>query len=122
MARRHTRAAQRPSDWDRAEMWRLIDRIGVRITRAATPFVDTWIDFVREAPDPDQLLSSTAAAEVITLRERRLKRRLARLTYDDARERWNGNSGLGRLEYRWASASMVLNDIVAGRRAHARTA
>jgi hypothetical protein len=109
-------------DWDRAEMWRLIDRIGVRITRSTTQFVDTWIDFVREAPDPDQLLSSTAAAEVITLRERRLKRRLARLTYDDARERWNGNSGLGRLEYRWASASMVLNDIVAGRRAHARTA
>src|SRR4051812_15837688 len=30
-------------DWDRAEMWRLIDRIGVRITRSTTQFVDTWI-------------------------------------------------------------------------------
>ena len=103
-------------------MWQLLDRIGARVTLPTRQFVDTWIELFISASDPNSLLHSAAAAELITCRERRLKRNLARLTNEDARQRWNGYSGLERLEYRWRNALMVLNDIVDARRAHARTA
>ena len=108
--------------WDLTAMWRLHALNGAQIPPPTSAFVDGWFALFCQTRDPNELLSSRAAADLITQRERRLKRKLARLTNDDARQRWNGASGLGRLEYRWLNARMVLNDIVQARRAHARTA
>jgi hypothetical protein len=107
--------------WELSGMWRLLEAAGARISYNTRQFVESWVDLVRRSHSLADLLESSAAAELITYREHRLKHNLARLTNDDARQRWNGNSGLGRLEYRWRNALMILNDIVDGRSTDAGT-
>ena len=51
---------------------------------------------------------------LITAREQRLKGPLARLHNPRALERWSGESGVGRLTYRWGNAQRILVDILNG--------
>jgi hypothetical protein len=105
--------------WDISAMWTMVATVGGRVTPQTKRFVDAWFDLFKSVREPNELLASTIGAKLIIAQEHRLKRHLARLTNDDARRRWNGASGLGRLEYRWGNARMVLNDIVAARGADA---
>ncbi|MBA3231795.1 MAG: hypothetical protein H0T05_03155 [Acidobacteria bacterium] len=98
--------------WDRQELWEILRVSGARITPLTRDFVEAWVDLLLDAPDPRSLLHSERAQELILKRERRLKGNLARLHNQAARERWNGNSGLSRLEYRWATARAILNDMM----------
>jgi hypothetical protein len=59
------------------------------------------------------------ARDLIARRERKLKGALARLSNPRARELWNGSSGLGRLDYRWANAQVMLNDMLRAEGHHA---
>ena len=102
--------------WNRGELWELLRIAGARVTPFTREFVEAWVDLLLDAPDPRSLLQSQPAQDLILKRERRLKGNLARLHNHAARERWNGNSGLGRLEYRWANAQAISNDMMnAGR-------
>jgi len=108
-------------DWDRADFWHLVHETGTVPTSSTHDFVDGWIDIVLAAEDVGSLRRSQAARTLIADRELRLKKRaLARLHNASARERWNGNSGLGRLEYRWTNAQTILNDMLRARRTLAR--
>jgi hypothetical protein len=98
--------------WDRGEMWEMLRLAGAGVTAQTRDFVETWVSLLLEARDPGMLLRSEAARDLISRRERRLKRNLARLHNPNARERWNGNSGLGRMDYRWRNAQTVLNDMI----------
>jgi Family of unknown function (DUF6361) len=106
--------------WSRAEFWQLLYQAGTVPTAPTHDFVDAWIDMVLTADDVAGLRRSESARRLIADRELRLKKRaLARLHNPSARERWNGNAGLGRLEYRWRNAQTLLNDMLQARRSHA---
>lgn len=107
--------------WNRAEFWPLLYASGARVTEPTRQFADAWIDLVLDAGDLADLFGRPLARDLISGRERRLKRGLARLHNEHARERWNGNSGLARLEYRWRNAQRVLNDMLAAGRGNAGT-
>jgi hypothetical protein len=99
--------------WDRADFWHLVHQTGAVPTSSTHDFVDSWIDIVLAAVDVGAVRRSQTARTLIADRELRLKKRaLARLHNASARERWNGNSGLGRLEYRWSNARIILNDML----------
>jgi hypothetical protein len=101
------------------EMWGLLVGFGARISSQTIQFVEEWADLALRTVDPRALQRSREAELLITSRERALKRGLARLVHKEARERWNGYSGLDRLEYRWRNAQTLLNDIVSAGEPHA---
>ena len=98
--------------WSRPEFWAAVSDVGSRPSQATRNFVDAWLDVVINANDRREIENAQAARDLISSRERRLKGPLARLHNPRARELWNGSSGLGRLEYRWANAQVMINDML----------
>jgi hypothetical protein len=99
-------------NWSRPEFWAAVTAVGSKPSPATENFVNAWLDIVSTADDPLDIRDHPDARELISSRERRLKGALARLHNPRARELWNGSSGLGRLEYRWANAQIMLNDML----------
>lgn len=100
-------------EWNRDGFWRIVHETNPRIGPATGGFVDTWRDLIgggnlQKVPD------SRKARELITERESRLKRALARIGNPRAQEIWNGDSGSWALEYRWRISQRLLNDIFDG--------
>jgi Family of unknown function (DUF6361) len=112
---------------ERLEAWIEQER---QADRAAAPLSDTWAllaevhsrhsprtrEFVEEwfaaTSDPSAVLDDPGLVAQIRNRERQVKKRQARLSFDAARETWRGAAGAGQLDYRWASAQRQLLDIV----------
>ncbi len=86
--------------WDRVAFWELVSEVSRRVPALTRNFVDAWLDLVL-APGGLSVSGSAAARELVTNRERFLKRDLARLTNPRALERWGGASGVGQMDYRW---------------------
>jgi hypothetical protein len=78
--------------------------------------VKSWLQ-IALAPDiASRLKSHAPARQLIQLRERSLKGKLARLENRDALRNWNGAAGAGRLDYRWRQAKTIVDDILVGRK------
>jgi hypothetical protein len=99
-------------EWNRPEVWATVSRAGGAPSHQTRAFVDEWLNHLLTSLASDGQIDSDHAHEVISTRERRLKGALARLHNPRARELWNGSSGLGRLEYRWANAQILINDLL----------
>lgn len=97
--------------WDRQAFWTLVRRLG-RVSRATETFVEGWL---RLAPwdKPEGGPDDRAARDLVYHREQQLKGGRARLTNPRALELWGGESGTGRIDYRWRTASRLLADIYA---------
>ena len=91
------------------DLWALLAEVGSRHSRKTRVFVEEWFGLTE---DPSRILADAALVECIRERERRVKQRQARLSYDAARETWRGAAGAGQLEYRWASTQRQLLDIM----------
>lgn len=116
---------QRLSEWASAEaradreaaplpeLWALLADLGSRHSPRTRRFVEDWVELTAE---PSRVLSDPALVDRVRDREREVKGRQARLTYDAARETWRGAAGAGQLEYRWASTQRQLTDIVSAGR------
>jgi hypothetical protein len=77
------------------------------VTRA---FLSTWFDRVcglelRQADDDDAL------RQLVAGQERAQKRSQSRLTNDRLLAAWSGQSGTGRLTYRWGQANRIIQDL-----------
>ncbi len=100
-------------DWDREDFWKLL---GERLYVPSTPtrlFVDEWCRRVLSG-DPAKLRNRDGTKELIFSRESMIKGALARCTNRRAREMWRGDAGLGRLDFRWSNARVILRDVAAG--------
>lgn len=99
--------------WDRPDMWaRLLTR-NARLPSGAHFFSEQWISAAISAPHT--VMDHPTMRQVIANRERRMKGGLARLSNPRALERWGGDSGLGRLSYRWQPVGrQTLIDILDG--------
>jgi hypothetical protein len=99
--------------WDRRSVWEFLDRIAPR-TGPARDFAEAWMQTAIE--DPWRAKDQPEMRDRIRERERVNKGSLARLENRRALERWGGESGLGRLTYRWPNAQVVVHDIARGLR------
>lgn len=99
--------------WDRAAWWAVVHERNPRLRLQTRHFVDEWLTTITRDPHVEH---SLAAAQLIQSRELRLKGSRARLTHQSALDRWNGGSGLVRLDYRWGTTQRHLQDLYAARR------
>lgn len=104
--------------WNREEFWSMAEGGGRRITSGCRDFINTWLDLCRNGDLPS-LRDDSAARDLVRMRERRLKRSLARIENPKAANLWSGDSGTGRLEFRWGISSAILEDIFEGLEEHA---
>lgn len=99
--------------WDRGDFWRVVAESGARPSAGAQTFVNRWVEIATAASSASALWSSQEARTLIRNREWDLKRSLARLHSQHVREKWNGYTGLTRMDFRWENAQVLLNDILA---------
>jgi len=101
------------AQWDRKRFWEIVHSVNPRITTPTNDFINAWWDLAL-AGDTPQISVNATARLLISDRERRLKKSLARLDNPRAQELWNGSSGTARLEYRWTISQRLLGDIFDG--------
>lgn len=77
-------------------------------------FLERWAGYVAASDSSDSLADDPEARRLITDREHRKKRGLARLQNRARLDQWNGGSALGRLQFRWPEARADLEDIYRG--------
>jgi hypothetical protein len=101
-------------NWDRPAFWDRLRCLNPRIPPGAIQFSEIWIQLA--VSGPKSVRDNEVARVLIRNRESRLKGALARLSNPRALERWSGESGTGRLTYRWGNAQRILLDILQGLR------
>lgn len=100
-------------EWKRERFWEIVLIGNPRISSVTQGFIDDWWTLAL-AGDPAQLRESPAARRLVTERERRLKKSLARIDNPRAQELWNGASGSAALDFRWKISQRILSDIIRG--------
>jgi hypothetical protein len=100
-------------NWDREDFWKLLDEQMYVPSPATRFFVDEWCRRVLSGK-PTTLRTAESTKEFIFLREAQIKGALARCNNRRSREMWKGDAGLGRMDFRWSNARVVLRDIAAG--------
>lgn len=100
-------------EWKRERFWEIVRVGNARISGAAQDFVNAWWDLALGS-SPARLCDSPAARGLISDRERRLKKNLARIGNPRAQELWSGESGSAPLEFRWLISQRLLADIFQG--------
>lgn len=101
--------SRRIGAWDREAFWELAYGCNPRIPAATRAFVDRWIDLALE--DPAGVGGKSAAAELLTARELRLKGPRARLVHRRALELYSGGAGTEPMTYRWREVSQLVTDL-----------
>lgn len=97
------------SAWSLQSFWELVRPLA-NVHAGARGFVEDWIR-LRGWETSDGLADSTVARALIERRERQLKGPRARLGNERALELWGGESGTGRLTYRWSNVVQLLTDL-----------
>lgn len=90
-------------------MWNLVCTINPRIGLPTKEFIENWLEHVVTGHAVD-------AAEAPVLRDLVRKRELrrdkqSRLKNDKLLANWAGESGAGRLNYRWGTVRRIIEDI-----------
>jgi len=100
------------ANWSLDDLWALTDNVGHTITYSTKRFVEQWVGMVVQKQAG--LIDDTFARKLIRQREISLKKAHSRFKNQRALDQWGGSSGLGRMTYRWPTASAFLNDLYSG--------
>ncbi len=103
-------------NWDRDRLWQILAEKASPVPLPTRHFVSQWFDIVISAESAHQIPEDRKARDLITLREVRLKGKVARLRNPSALDRWHGASGAHQLRYRWGNAMAIGDDIHNGLR------
>jgi hypothetical protein len=98
--------------WSFGHLWELTVGHGHTITPATRRFVEGWVDLLTSFGEG--VADAATARRLIRHREMELKKPRSRFTNPRALDQWGGTSGLGRMTYRWSTASTFLSDLHAG--------
>jgi hypothetical protein len=99
--------------WDRTAFWEVVGGSQAQIATSTVRWVNAWLDRVADGTAA-MAKSDGGLATLIADRERRLKGAKSRLVNERLLANWRGESGVGRLVYRWGIARTHLADIFAG--------
>ena len=103
--------AQPLSDgWTVEVLWSLMARRGTPVREGTRTFVTTWGQAVGD--HGADAARRPAVRALVRQRELTLKGGRARVSNPEALNTWTGGSGLVRLDYRWAVASRLINDVL----------
>ena len=100
--------------WQWGDFRLMVARQNPRIGVNTWAFIEHWRAKVLSSPAGLDLVMEQDVRKSIEHRERSLKRNLARLTNELIREKWSGESGTGRMDFRWFRAQIIVNDILVG--------
>ena len=95
--------------WSLERLWELTIGFGHAITPATRRFVEQWVSVV--AAQARTVGDDATVRDMVRRREMSLKRARSRFTNRRALDQWGGSSGLGRMTYRWSTASTFLRDL-----------
>ena len=101
------------SEWSRREFWSTVTSEGARVHAATRAFIDDWLNCAI-SHEGGNIESDLRARDMISRRERSLKRDRARLHNRRALELWSGKAGTAQLTYRWTQAQRIVLDILEG--------
>ena len=100
-------------NWTPEGVWQVARNTSRSLGYPTRAFVESWVANLKQN-DPASVADSSYARTLVQDREVRLKRSRARLTNRRRLELWGGESGTGRMDYRWGSAKRILEDIFEG--------
>ena len=101
-------------DWKPAEVWRLVRASDRSLGSPTQAFVERWVEELKRAGPRAVFADDSYARTLVRGREVQLKGARARLTNPRRLELWGGDSGTGRMAYRWGAAKRILEDIFDG--------
>lgn len=97
------------ASWSLDNFWHETRHTGHSVLDPAKRFVTEWVALVRKEGGLGR--NRDAANGLVMTRERRLKKGQSRFANKSARDRWQGASGTGRLQFRWSIAQSHLKDL-----------
>lgn len=101
-------------NWDRDDFWRTISDSGATVGLQTRTFITQWIEFALQPNLAQSIVQDETARLRIRDREKLLKGKQARLGNPRALELWQGESGIGQLDYRWSVVQRIVSDILKG--------
>ena len=101
-------------DWEPDGVWRVVSSSGRSLGFPTRAFVERWVEELKRVGPRAIVADNSTARTLVRDREVRLKRSRARLTNPRRLELWGGDSGTGRMAYRWGPAKRILTDIFDG--------
>lgn len=98
--------------WNLDDFWQLVKSIG-RVPSPAERFIRDWLELLLGGgqPRPD-VLDDERARDLVRARETALKGSRSRFESPAHLAVWSGAAGLVPLDYRWAVARVLIDDIV----------
>lgn len=107
------REAAEPAPLDAGALWAAASRDGAIIKEPLKRFVENWSEEI-ERVGPQGVADSQALKDLIAQRERTLKGGRARLVNESRLLDWRGDTGVGRLSFRWPQVRRELTDLHEG--------
>ena len=101
-------------DWRLDGVWRVVRSQGRSLRYPTQDFVERWVANLKRSDAKGVAANGSNARTLVKNREVQLKRGRARMTNPRRLELWGGESGTGRLTYRWGPANRILKDIFDG--------
>lgn len=103
--------------WDyKKRFWEIVSHQGARPTGRTQQFIKEWLQMALSPIQARKIAENESARKLIHEREKQHKGNLARLDNPEALARWSGETGTGRLRYRWRPAEKIISDIFLGLR------
>lgn len=101
-------------DWKPDGLWQVVRASGRSLGYPTRFFVERWVETLKRGGPRAVVADNSTARTLVEDREIQLKRARARLTNSRRLELWGGDSGTGRMAYRWGAAKRILTDIFDG--------
>lgn len=107
------------ADWQLAGVWSIVRAQGRSVGISTRTFAEGWVANLKQGGSGAVTHDNSWARTLVRRREIQLKRGRARLASQRHLELWGGQSGTGRLNYRWGESPMtgtrmILRDIFDG--------
>ena len=96
--------------WDLDDLFQIVGSTSHNLTQSSREFVRSWLTIALQ--NTKSLETDQDAISLLSRREHSLKRMKARLLHDAPLERWSGESGLARLDFRWKISRRYLGELV----------
>ncbi|MCY4370294.1 MAG: DUF6361 family protein [bacterium] len=101
-------------DWNPGGIWWVVRATGRSLGYPTRAFIQRWVEDLKQVGPRALVAEDSSARTLVRDREVQLKRARARLTNPRRLELWGGDSGTGRMGYRWGPAKRILEDLFDG--------